>query len=532
MLIWQWGLIASSVLFLVIFIFVLRRYLSLKKSVSETDDIADDKSSKRKRLKNDLKDASAEEKKQWLTLLDQQRSICAQLLEGLPKSDFQGRAALSCWAIFLDVEIHVIEQSVPNSEVSALLGAFKGILDKIDRAQEVDELLKSLKVNQTLLRELNKVIQRAGEKVFSQVNVTSELNLQLETLQGQLAKEGELDGALALLRAEMASMCEFAERLKLHLAEVKEEGDNALYVDALEAFLSDADESVFLHSVRSELDDKVADLKQLAAYQKTIIADLKEHVRKAKLDHEGDGKHIGAYDIYIARLEKSLLESGRVVKRLEGKLESLQAIKYNLNIDVVKRDEALRQKKAQLEKQGADLTQGMDIYGVFDEERNTMKKMEDLLHQDSFTEESDAFASEQASKLSSLRLMVNESELYVEMLEMDLEKAQVLRESLEHKLLHPDSVMETANDESLKMDVLINKDLEEIENLHEINNELEAERKRLEVDLYDVQVQSEEFTKLQGKIDELDGKIESVQKNYVEMEERYLAALMAKEDGL
>jgi hypothetical protein len=103
MLIWQWGLIASSVLFLVIFIFVLRRYLSLKKSVSETDDIADDKSSKRKRLKNDLKDASAEEKKQWLTLLDQQRSICAQLLEGLPKSDFQGRAALSCWAIFLDV---------------------------------------------------------------------------------------------------------------------------------------------------------------------------------------------------------------------------------------------------------------------------------------------------------------------------------------------------------------------------------------------------------------------------------------------
>jgi hypothetical protein len=50
--------------------------------------------------------------------------------------------------------------------------------------------------------------------------------------------------------------------------------------------------------------------------------------------------------------------------------------------------------------------------------------------------------------------------------------------------------------------------------------------------LYDGQVQSEEFTKLQGKIDELGGKIESVQKNYVEMEERYLAALMAKEDGL
>jgi len=45
------------------------------------------------------------------------------------------------------------------------------------------------------------------------------------------------------------------------------------------------------------------------------------------------------------------------------------------------------------------------------------------------------------------------------MLEMDLEKAQrSLRESLEHKFASiPDSVMETANDESLEMDVLINK---------------------------------------------------------------------------
>jgi hypothetical protein len=532
MLIWQWGLIASSVLFLVIFIFVLRRYLSLKKSISGTNNIADDKTSKVKILKNSLEDTSVEEKKQWLTLLGQQRSICIPLLENLPKSDVQGRAALSCWAIFLDVEMHIIEQSVPNSEVLALLGAFKGILDKIDRAQEVDEFLKSLKVNQTLLRELNKVIQRAGEKVFAQVNVTSELNLQLEKLQGQLAKESELDGLLALLRAEMASMCEFAERLKLHLVEVKEEGDNALYVDALEAFLSDADESVFLHSVRSELDDKVADLKQLAAYQKAIITDLKEHVRQARLDHEGDEKHIGAYEVYIVRLEKSLLESSRVVKRLNGKLESLQTIKYNLNIDVIKRDEALRQKKAQLKKQDGDLTQRVGIYDVFDKERNTMTNMEDLLHQDSFTDESDAFASEQVLKLSALRLMVNESELYVEMLEMDLEKAQVLRESLEHKLFHPDSVTQAASDEGLEMNVSIDKDVEEIKNLYEINNELEAERKRLEVDLYDVQVQSEEFTKLQGKIDELDGKIESVQKNYVEMEERYLAALMAKEDEL
>jgi len=529
MLIWQWGLIASSGIFLVAFAFVLLRYLALKKTASKIGAIPGDKSNK---LKQGQEEVPAEEKDQWLILLRRQRSICTQLLEGGGKSDLQGRGALSCWAIFLDIEMHIIEQSVPNSKVIGLLAAFKGILDKIDHAQEIDEILKSLKVNQFLLRELNKVIQKAGDKVSTQVNITSELNLQFEKLQGQLAKEAELDASLALLRAEMASMCEFAERLKLHLSEVKQEGDNALYVDALESFLSGVDEPVFLHSVRSELDDKVADFKQLNSYQKAIITDLKEQVRKVKVDHEGDEKHIGVYDIYIVRLEKTLLESSRVIKRLQGKLEGLQAISYNLNIDVIKRDKALKWKKALLEKQGEGGAQGIDVYGAFDEELDAMKSLEDLLYQDSFTETSDAFASEQTSKLSALRLMVSESELYVEMLENDLEKAQLLRESLEHKLLHPDVSVEIASNGAAETDVVDSKDLEEIENLQEINDELEMEHKRLEAALSDGQAQSEEFIKLQGKIEELDVKIDSVQKNYIEMEERYLTALMSKEDGV
>ncbi|WP_421848920.1 hypothetical protein [Marinomonas sp.] len=525
MLIWQWGLIASSALLFVVFIFVLSRYFSLKKKASELgvdDEVAP------ANLHNGQHDVSEEEKRQWLALLEQQRNICTQLLTELPKSDFQGRAALSCWAIFLDVEIHIIEHSVPNAKVLVLLEAFKSLLDKVDRAQEIDALLKSLKVNQSLLRELNKIIQKTGEKVFAQVNVTSELNLQLVKLQEQLVAEVQLDESLALLRSEMASMYEFAERLKLHLAEVKEEGDNALYVNALEEYLSSADQSDFIHSVRSELDDKVSDLKQLAAYQKTIIADLKEQFRKVKMDHEGDGKHIGVYNISIVRLEKALLESSRVVKRLEGKLDNLQAIKYNLNIDVIKRDEALKQKKALLDEQEGAVTPNMDIYSVIEEERNAMKNMEDLLYQGSFTEESDAFSNEQASKLSSLRLMVNESELYVEMLERDLDKARDLRENLEYKLLHPETTNQVVKDD---VDVLTSQDQEEIENLREINEELEEERKRLEAELFDGQDQSNEFEKLQKKIAELDGKIESVQKNYVEMEERYLTALMAKEDN-
>ncbi|RBP79959.1 hypothetical protein EBI01_13640 [Marinomonas rhizomae] len=525
MLIWQWGLIASSALLFVVLAFVLMRYFSLRKKVSDqgADDVLEPAESH-----ESGHDATESEKRQWLALLEQQKNICAQLLVELPKSDFQGRAALSCWAIFLDVEIKIIERSVPNSEVLAMLEAFKSLLDKVDHAQEIEALLKSLKVNQSLLRELNKVIQKAGEKVFAQVNVTSELNSQLGKLQKQLDIEAELDESLAVLRSEIASLYEFAERLKLHLAEVKEEGDNPLYVDALEEYLSGADQSDFVHSVRSELDEKVSDLKQLAAYQKIIIADLKQQVRKVKVDYEGDGKHIGIYDITIVRLEKVLLESSRVVKRLEGKLDSLQAIKYNLNIDNIKRDEALKQKKAMLEKQHGNDVQAIDIYDVMEEERNAMKSMEDLLHQNSFTEESDAFANEQASKLSSLRLMVNESELYVEMLERDLDKARILRENLEDKLLHPEKI----DDEVIgNEDILASQDQEEVDNLREINEELEEERKRLEAELFDKQDQLEEFEVLEKKVNELDEKIEIVQKNYVDMEERYLAALIEKEDN-
>lgn len=318
-------------------------------------------------------------------------------------------------------------------------------------------------------------------------------------------------------------MFELAERLKHHLEEVKKSGVAPEYIEALEDFLGGVDESDFLNAVGSEMDDKVADLKQLAANQKAIIEELKAQMRQLKGD--GDQHHIGEYDIAMARLEKSLLESSRVIKRLESKLENLHNIKHNLNIDLVKRDEALAQKTAQLT--GSE-PNGADIYSVIDEELSTMRNMEDLLSQGDLTEASDAFATEQASKIKELRQMVNDSELYVEALERDLEKARVLRENLEYKLSHPESLANPAFQDS---DILLEKELEELENLREINDELEAERKRLITELYDGQAQTEEFSKLRDKVDELDKKIDSVQQSYVEMEEKYLNAIMAGEDG-
>ncbi|BFM49466.1 hypothetical protein [Marinomonas sp. THO17] len=528
MLIWQWGLIAACGVFAISLIVLVLRYLSLKKELKGDADVDADA--------NDGSDGSGDnadaqgavtqqesDSEKWLALLRQQKTICAQLLQELSKEDFQGRASLACWSIFIDVEIQILEQGIDNHNVMGLLQAFKKILDKIDKAQEIDALLKSLKVNQSVLRELNKILQRTGDKVFSQVNVTEDLNAQLDKLQAQLAKEAELDESLGLLRAEIASMFELAERLKRHLDKMKQTNATPEYLTALEDFIGSVDDSGFLDSVGTEMDDKVADLKQLAANQKIIIEDLKAQMRVMKgSDVEG---HIGEYDIAMARLEKSLLESGRVIKRLEAKLENLQSIKHNLNIDLAKKDEALAKKSAELADSGE--LKGSDFYSVVNEELNTMSNMEDLLSQGGLTESSDAFATKQAGKIKELREMVSESELYVEVLERDLEKARVLRESLEQKLEHPDNLLSPDSQDS---DLLLEKELEELENLREINDELEVERKRLTSQLYDGQSQTEEYTKLRKKVDDLDRKVDAVQMKYVEMEEKYLNAIMAGED--
>ncbi|PYF79298.1 hypothetical protein DFP75_109137 [Marinomonas alcarazii] len=524
MQIWHWALVASSVVLLIVLLFVAHRYLALKKALAGSDEAL---SGSAHPLGEDF--VSADKKAQWLALLKQQRNICKDLLEKSPKVDSQGRSALSCWAIFLDVEMHVIERSVPNEKIVMLLGVFKGLLDRVDQAQEIDALLKSLKVNQSLLYELNKVIQKAGDKVFAQDNITADLNNQLTKLQAELSVESDLDDALAALRAEMASMHEFSERLAVHMEELKDIEEHEAYVAALEGFINDVSEAVFLDPMKTELDDKVADLKALAAYQKNIIEELKEGVHKVKTDNEGEGKYLSAYDVSIVRLEKSLLESGRVVKSLEAKLLSLQTIQYNLNIDAAKRDEALKKATALLSQKKQSSSGAMDIYGVMEEERSTMKNIEDLLYQGSFTEQSDAYVSEQSMKLNSLRQMVDESELYVEMLERDLEDARVLHETLMNRKLYPEDYIDSAHGDE---DLLNNQDLEEIENLQEINNELEEEKRRLEAEIYDGQELSDEAVKLQKKITELDAKIEAIQEKYVEMEERYLAALMAKEHKL
>lgn len=528
MMVWMWGLIASGVLLSSTLVWLVFRYMRLKRKAQEIGVDSDFDGDDLKEINKDANLVSSEDREHWLNLIDRQREICTALRREVSDSDLQGKSALVCWSIFLDVEKVLIEESVPHEKVIHYLIAFKSILDRIERAQEIEVLLKSLSVNQSLLKEVNKIIQKTGDKAFSEINMTASLNLQLEKLQRQLHHEIELDVELAALRAEIATMCELAERLKEQLKDVQVEGNvDESYVGALEEFLGQAAQTTFLRSMGSELEEKVADLKQLANYQKELIQELQNKVRKVKggLEHDGKHRHIGSNDILIARLEKSLLESGRVIKRLESKLESLQTIKYNLNVDAVKRDEELKQKKALLKaRQAQQHADSDDLRTVMQQEQASMINMEELLHIGPFTEESDVYLNEQTSRIESLRLMVSESELYVEMLERDLDDAKEIHEDLERKIQSSESG--SGKDDSLTS----SQDLEEMENLKEINEELEREKLRLEAELQGGAAQMDDYLKLKKKLDELDKKIDVVQEKYVEMEEKYLTALMSQEE--
>ena len=519
MLIWQWGLIGAAGTFSVLLVVLAICYYRLKRTSQQT--LKDHtESASASTLGVDLPSVSEQERLRWLSLIEHQKNICFQLLAELPESDEQGGNALICWSIFLEIERQVIEQLIPHENIANLLVAFNEVLAKINKAQEVDSLFKCLKVNQAILNDLNKVLQKASQQVFKEVDITSALNGELDKLQAKLIKEEGLDKALAQLRTEIASMYELADRLKQHLIEVKaQEDSDASYIESLEAFLNDTDETAFLASMRTELDDKVEDLKNLAASQKTIINELKAKVKSGKMAQGGNHSHLSLYDISMVRLEKSLLESSRVVKALEAKLESMNRVKYNLNIDAAKRDEIIVKKKAQLDSHKGS----HDLRDVFEKEHQTMRSMEDLLHQGDLSEESEQFVAGQSSKLNSLRTMVHESELYVEMLEKDLDKARDVRESLEQRL-------ETAALQSDDAPVeATSQDMEEEENLREVNEELEKELQRLEKAQAD-EDKTAEAQELAAQLAELDTKVDTLQTRYIAMEERYLNALMAKED--
>ena len=449
------------------------------------------------------------QKQQWIELIDQQSELCEQLSSeqrALGEDDL----ALRCWKAFLDVERALLVAD--EREVAPYLQYFEFVLERLKHAQEIDALLKQLSVSNTLLKELNKVVQKTGETVFTQMNVTANLNLKLDSLQATLQQEPALDQALSEIRVELATMYEFAERLRASIKS-NDVGQDDGYLGLLEDFLGNAPKDSFLAPMKSELDEKVAELQHLAQYRSQVIDELKERLKQQRGSQDGQHDYLADYDVAFARMEKSLMESNKVIKALEHKLESLQTIKYNLNVDVRKREEELKKKDQALRVSGASL----NAQEALAREQDSVEALAEMLDAAPLTQELAGFEDAQSEKLTKLQQLINESELYVNVLERDLDK-----EKVEHEQL-----MQRLNQGAIDGDQLSPQEMEELENLREINAELENEKRTLMEQIANATDENRDAEQLRQKILELDAKIETVQTNYVNMEERYLNSLMS-----
>lgn len=453
---------------------------------------------------------AADERALWLELLDQQLAFCAEQLEQQQEVD-EDDLVLRCWSTFLEIERLIISQE--GMQIEEHLGKFEFVLERIKHAQEVDALLKKLTVSNQLLKQLNKIAQKTGESVFEQMNITANLNLKLDQLQEKLLQEVSLDEALAEVRAELASLYEFGEQLQQSMVSKDQHDED--YMNMLSDFLGSVSLDNVLTPIKSELDEKVDELQHLADYRTQVIAELKARLKTLRSTADGNHDHIAECDIAFARFEKSLLESNKVIKALEQKLDSLQTIKYNLSVDVRKREEALKVKDAKLRAKGVEAK--MKAQAAIAREQNSVNAIVDFMDKVPLSPEFSEFEAQQNEKLATLQLLLNESELYVNILERDLEKEKLEHEQLLARLeQQPSAPLELSDQE-----------LEELRNLREVNSELESEKIHLLEQLSHTTEDNEAVQELQQKIKELDMKIETVQINYVSMEERYLNSLMS-----
>ncbi|SBS34245.1 hypothetical protein MAQ5080_02816 [Marinomonas aquimarina] len=455
-------------------------------------------------------DDTVSQTERWLELIDQQLVFCQELLEQ-QRAVGEDDLTLRCWQTFLNIERILLQQQDANFE--DYLDQFEFVLEQLKHAQEIDALLKQLTVSNQLLKHLNKIVQTTSESVFEQVNITANLNLKLEQLQERLQAEVRLDKELAGVREELASLFDMAEQLKQQV-DTQEEQDK-VYMEMLSEFLGSVSSDSFLSPIKNELDEKVHELQHLADYRAQVIAELKERLKTLRSASAGQQDYIAECDIACARFEKSLLESNKVIKALEQKLESLQTIKYNLNVDRRKREEALKVKDAALRAKGVETK--LKAQAAIAREQSSVDAIVDFMDKVPLSAEFSDFETQQSEKLATLQQLVNESELYVSVLERDLEK-----EKFEHEQL-----LARQQQGGAEPPVLSTQEQEELRNLREVNSELEEEKIRLLEQLSATHDDGEAIQVLQQRIKELDMKIETLQINYVNMEERYLNSLMS-----
>ncbi|MCZ2722082.1 hypothetical protein O1D97_10595 [Marinomonas sp. 15G1-11] len=354
----------------------------------------------------------------------------------------------------------------------------------------------------------------SADALSHSLDTSAKLKLALDTFQLKVMHEADLDVDLAKVREQIARISSVRDAVQNKLDEMDSESDLEP-IGHLELFLNSMESPPFLESMESELAEKVSDLKRIASEQLKTIQMLQKENKEMKLGEVNQRLHSGN-DVLIVRLEKILLDQNRSVKTLENKLNSLHTIRHNLNIDLTKKEEVIDYKGKVLEERSDSSDAIVNMKGLIERKHETMQSMEDLLHSIPLTVESDEYSTEQGKRLSELRLMVSESELYVEMLERDLDSVHEKREQYELILSqqNEDGLAQNGGDPQAYSESLSRLQV------------LEKEASELQLTLTTNLDAISRVKKMTTEIDEMEEKIEAVTAKYVELEEKYLTTLI------
>ena len=454
-------------------------------------------------------------KDQWLEIVESQMSYCldmiAQREEEKKDADF---TVLLSWKTFLEIERTTIQNDIPCTEIEPYLDVFQALLDKVDKALEIEELQKKVQEQKALLEEVKKSEAKASDSLSQGIDLSSRLKLALDTFQLKLMHEADLDVDLAKVREEIARLCAVRDVVQSKL-DLQDSESDVEPIGHLESFLNSMQPPTFLAAMEGELADKVADLKRISTEQLKTIQSLQKESKEMKLG-ELNLKVQSGNDVLIARLEKVLLDRNRSVKSLENKFNNLHTIRHNLNIDLNKKEEVLHAKDQLLKERYESTNTLVSMKGLLERKHETMQSMEDVLHSVTLTAESDEYSTEQGKRLSELKLMVSESELYVEMLERDLDSAHIKKESYELALAEQNSEGEIVEE---------NNQLRYLEGQKKLKA-LEEKTLTLQDTLSSNCEAINDIQTMIKSIESMDAKIESVTAEYVALEEKYLMTLI------
>jgi len=457
-----------------------------------------------------------------LALLAQQQSIVDELKKTSNEKDKLRLSLLECWSLFLDLEYKLVTKQVTSQEVDQQLEQFIPLTQEAGFSLMMESLVKKISAQRNLSQAINKDIERKNQLVLAKMGVNQALNNKFDRMKVELEEEPEVDAKLAENRIQLVQVYQLENAIRSRLAALKQAPDKVSedYQLALELFLNSSDLDDFMAPLQTEFDDKVEELKAVAEYQANTIKELKLVVKNA-IDQQHSNKYEINYDIIVAKLEKSLSDKKHILSRLELKLDSLQMVKYQLSKDVKKQDKLALEKDVELQQINQARDDEMaNMQTIFTKKEASLNNMERQLDGAPLTEESQTYANELAEKIAAFKLMMSESELFVEMLEFELESEQNKSAGLQTRLAElSDYVMQ----QSMRVESI---DRQDSNQLDEANTELRLEICTMKKELERNSSDSDESISLQKKITQLDDQIAQMKRQYAEMEDTFLSSLL------